>query len=170
MGSLGQPNAAWAGDRGEADPQLRELFAAAEGQDGYLQAVAAACSARFLLPVVATGDDSGDGPNPEREAEVQAVMLADASGRLALPAFTGMDSLTAWRADARPVPCRLDELASAALSQAAAALLLDLAGPHPLVIEGDLLDQLAQGHRLVRVVGGWGWLFAADSSESGGAS
>lgn len=150
--------------------QLRELFSAAADQDGYLQAVAAACSARFLLPVVATGDDSGTGPNPEREAEVQAVLLQDAGGRLALPAFTGIDSLRAWRADARPVPCRLDELATAALTQGATVLLLDLAGPHSLVIEAELLEQLAQGHRLVRLEGGWGWLFAADSSESGESS
>ena len=42
---------------------------------------------------------------------------AAADGRTALPAFTGLDALTAWKADARPVPCRLDELAASAVEQ-----------------------------------------------------
>lgn len=181
MGTLGQPNAAWAGDRGDPDPELRALFAVAGDHEGYLKAVAAACSARFLLPVVAQGDEGGADPrepgepsprtgrtvsDPERHAELSAVMLQASDGRTALPAFTGLDALLAWRPDARPVPCRLDELAASALQQGAVAVLVDIAGPAPLVVEGDLLAELARGHRLVRLPdGGWGWLYA-DSSES----
>ncbi|MCB0911339.1 MAG: SseB family protein [Propionibacteriaceae bacterium] len=167
MATLGTSNAAWAGDRGEPDPQVRALLAAASDHEGYLTAVAALCTARFLLPVVALGDDGGDGPDPDRHAELQAVMLERADGRRALPAFTGVDTLAGWRPDARPVPCRLDELAAAAVEQDAEAVLVDLAGPHPLVVEGDLLAELARGRRLVRLDdGGWAWLFS-DLSESG---
>lgn len=168
MATLSSSSAAWAGDRGEPDPQVRALLAAASDHEGYLSAVAALCTARFLLPVIALGDDGGDGPDPDRHAELQAAMLQRADGRRALPAFTGIDTLMAWRPDARPVPCRLDELAVAAVEQDAEAILVDLAGPHPLVVEGDLLAELARGRRLVRLEdGGWGWLYAADSDSEG---
>jgi hypothetical protein len=167
MSSLGRPSAAYAGDRGEPDPELRSLLADAAGQSGYLRAVAALCTARFLLPVVALGEDGGDGPVPDRHAELQAVQLQASDGSVAVPAFTGLDALAAWRPDARPVPCRLDEIAVAAAEQGAIAILVDLAGPSPLVIEGELLAQLARGRRLVELPdGAWGWLYA-DLSESG---
>jgi hypothetical protein len=160
VSTLGRPSAAYAGDRGEPDPEVRALLAEAGERDGYLRAVAALCTARFLLPVVALGDDSGDGPDPDRHAELQAVHLKAADGRVALAAFTGLDALAAWRPDARPVPCRLDEVAEAAVQQDAVAILVDIAGPSPLVIEGELLAQLAARRRLVELPdGGWGWLF-----------
>lgn len=165
MSTLGRPSAAYSGDRGDPDPQLRALLAGAGDHEGYLTAVAALCTARFLLPVVAVGDDGGDGPDPTRHAQLQAAQLVAADGRTALPAFTGLDALTAWKADARPVPCRLDELAASAVEQGSVAVLVDVAGPHPLVIEGELLAELARGRRVVRLDdGGWGWLYAADSS------
>jgi hypothetical protein len=37
-------------------------------------------------------------------------------------------------------------------------VLIDIAGPHVLVIEGDVLDELAAGHRLVELSDGeFGW-------------
>ena len=58
------------------------------------------------------GDDGGAGPDPDRHAEMRAVQLAAPDGSTGLPAFTGLDALLRWRPDARPVPCRLDELAA----------------------------------------------------------
>lgn len=166
MSTLGRPSADWAGDRGDPDPAVRAALAGAGDHEGYLRAVAALCTARFLLPVVALGHDGGEGPDPDRHAELQVVVVQSPDGASALPAFTGLDALLAWRADARPVPCRLDELAGAALEQGAVAVLVDVAGPAPLVIEGDLLAELARGHRLVPLDdGGWAWLYA-ELSES----
>ncbi len=166
MSTLGTASADYAGDRGDPDPALRAVLATAGGQAGYLRAVAELCTARFLLPVVALGDDGGDGPVPDRHAELRAVQLRAADGTLAMPAFTGLDALSAWRADARPVPCRLDEVAAAAVEAGAVAVLVDLAGPSPLVIEGELLAQLASGRRLVELPdGSWGWLYADSSPE-----
>lgn len=169
--SLGRPSQAYAGDLGEPDAQLRELLRLAERtREDYLRAVAGLCTARFLLPVVAVGDDGGDAPDPDRHAEMRAVMLATADGT-GVPVFTGLDALTAWKPHARPVPCRLDEVAATAVETAAVAILIDLAGPAPLVIEAGLIAELARGHRLVELTGGeWGWLYARpDSSEDGSA-
>lgn len=180
MSAPGEPSAAYAGDRGEPDAAVRALLASArKTHEDYLSAVAALCTTRFLLPIVAVGPDGRDllagveriePEHPERETpldhktELVAVTLAAPDGRSGLPVFTGLDALVAWQPDARPSLCRLDEVAATALDHGASAILVDLAGPHPLVIEGELIAQLAQSRRLVRLDdGGWGWLFAADS-------
>ncbi len=162
MSTLGRPSAAYDGDRGEPDPTVRALVAAADrDREAYLRAVAALCTTRFLLPIVAVGDDGGAGPDPDRHAEMRAVQLAAPDGSTGLPAFTGLDALLRWRPDARPVPCRLDELAVTAAEQRSAAILIDIAGPHPLVIEAGLIAELARGRRLVELDdGGWGWMYA----------
>lgn len=173
MRSLGQPNAAYAGDRGDADPETRTAlrhvsqFGAGE-PNVYLQAVAALCASRLLLPIVASGDDSGASPDPNRPAEMAAVLLTSVSGETGVLAFTGLDALTAWNPAARPVPCTLDDVAATALETGSSAVVVDVAGPHPLIIEQPLVGELAAGRRLVRLSdGGWGWLSRQiDSSES----
>ena len=161
--TLGQPNAAWAGDRGEPDEHVRAMLATAAGsgdQDNYLSAVAALCGARLLLPVVADGDESSDGPDPDRHAELAAVLMTSAAGRSGVLAFTGADSLRAFDPRARPVPCTLDTVAATAQEVGAAALVIDVAGPYSLVIEAPLIDSFAAGNRLIALNDGWGWLSA----------
>jgi SseB protein N-terminal domain len=169
---LAQPSAAYAGDRGEPDPEVRALLAVAgRSRDEYLRAVAGLCTARFLLPIVAVGDDGGDGPDPERHAEMRAVLLTTGDGTTGLPVFTGLDAFTAWKPDARPVPCRLDEVAATAVEAGAVAVLVDVAGPSPLVIEDGLVAELADARRLVELDGGgWGWLFSPPDSSPGGSA
>ena len=168
MSTLGQASAAYAGDRGEPDAAVRALLAVAgENRESYLRAIVALCTARFLLPIVAVGEDGGAGPDPERHAEMRSIQLASPDGTTGLPVFTGLDALSGWKSDARPVPCRLDEVAATAAEQGAAAILIDVAGPHPFVIEAALIAELARGRRLIELDGGgWGWLYAEpDSSQ-----
>lgn len=168
MSPLGGSNQDYAGDRGEPDAALRVLLSqAGDGRDEYLRAIAELCTARFLLPIMAVGDDGGSGPVPGRHAEMRAVQLATADGKRGLLVFTGLDSFTAWKPDARPVPCRLDEVASTAAETGAVAILVDLAGPSPLVIESGLIGELASGRRLVTLDdGAWGWLSLARSADA----
>ena len=151
-------------DDGQASATTREALAASAAAGSpadYLRAVAALCLDRVLVPVVATATRLGrttGGLTGDKEAEMAVVLLQTRDGRRAMLAFTGMDSLQAWDATARPVPVTLDLASQAAVADGAAALLVDFAGPHPLVIEGDVLAELAQGHRLVEVGGGqFGW-------------
>jgi hypothetical protein len=160
--TLAQPSAAFLGDRGDPDPAVRALIADA-GSDlptSYLRAVVGLCGARLLLPVVATGDDSSDGPDPDRHADLAAVSIKAPDGRRALLAFTGIDAVVAWEPRARPVPATLDDVAATVLETGDDALLVDPAGPVPFVIGDDLIAQLAQGRRLVELDdGGFGWAF-----------
>ena len=82
MKTLGQVNAAWAGDRGEPDADVRAALAAsgAGDPDAYLAAVAALCGARLLLPIVADGDEFGAGPDPDHGEPAPGGEPADRTG------------------------------------------------------------------------------------------
>lgn len=157
------------GDDGTADPQVRQdLGTALSGKpEDYLGAIATLCSSRLLVPVTATataeaavhaGGSVDRLLTVDKEADMAVVMLQAADGRRAMLGFTGMDSLGTWDASARPVPVTVDTVARTARQEGAAAVIVDIEGPHPLVLDGEVLDQLAQGHRLVRVDEGFGWL------------
>ena len=160
MKHLSQPNAAWLDDDGSPDPWVRGRLAEAHGQQGYLRAVVALGGARLLLPIVASGDESMDGPDPDRHAEMAAVTLEHPELGRALIAFSGLDALKAWNPQARPVPCTLDDLAATVEQVGAALLVIDPAGPHPLTVMDDLIGELARGRRLVELDDGtFGWAF-----------
>jgi hypothetical protein len=92
---------------------------------------------------------------------MSVVTLQAQDGRRALLAFTGLDALQGWRADARPVPVTVDQAAQTAQNEDLAAVLIDVAGPHALVIEGEVLKELAAGHRLVELSDAdFGWVTA----------
>ena len=157
------------GDDGLADPAARRALAAAVREPGtttYLRAVVALCTTRVLVPVVATATRVGTtagGLSSDKEADMSVVMLETPDGRRALLGFTGLDALKAWRADARPVPVTLDLAAKTARAEQVGTVLVDVAGPHPLVIDGEVLDALAVGHRLVEVAPEeFGWAVPVD--------
>lgn len=143
------------GDDGLADPRARRALAAAVREPSptsYLRAVAALCETRVLVPVVATATRLGEtvgGLASDKEAEMSVVLLQAADGRRALLGFTGLDALQTWQAGARPVPVTLDLAARTAQSENVSTVLVDVAGPHPLAIDGEVLAALAAGHRLV---------------------
>lgn len=160
------------GDDGRADPAVRARMATAAASaktDDYLRAVAELCTVRLLVPVVATTTVSGKttgGLTSDKEAEMAVVLLQAPDGSRAMVAFTGMDSLTDWNPNARPVPVTLDLAAASARQEQAEALLIDVNGPHSLGIDGEVLDQLAQGHRLVDLGRGeFGWAVEENRAE-----
>ena len=83
---------------------------------------------------------------------MSAVKLVNEHGEFLL-AFTGLDSMQLWNADARPVPCTLDELCATVQESGAAQLLIDVAGPTSLVIAGEALNLLAQGYAVAEFEG-----------------
>lgn len=154
----------FAGDDGRPSAATREALAASEesaAPAAYLRAVAVLCGDRLLVPVVARAialQPAAGGRVSDKEAEMSVVSLAAPDGRRGLLIFTGIDALQSWDPAARPVPVTLDVAASAAVADGGSALLVDVAGPHPLVIDTEVLARLAAGHRLVELSdGSFGW-------------
>jgi len=154
-------------DDGAADPRLAAaLSRLADGTGSYSDAVAALVHARLLVPVVAVLGEV-DEHGADKSSDMATVLIRGADGRHALLAFTSTDTLQAWRADARPVPVGAADAAKAAIQEGADALLVDVAGPTKLVVEGDNLKALAAGWQLAAIAHSDGttraaWLKPAD--------
>jgi hypothetical protein len=146
-GSLGRGRSlaapAFPQDDGTADPQVR---AALQGlAAGELDAVTVARrlrDARLLASVVAVLDER-DEAGGDKSSHMAVVSMVNADGEKGLLAFTGVDSLAAWNADARPVPSLGRDAARAALDDGAVAIVLDVAGPQAAVLGGAALLALA---------------------------
>jgi hypothetical protein len=134
-----------AGDTGGADPAVTAALAAYAAREATEHAVLTAVAAsRLLVPVVAVlAEANADGT--EKETEMALPTLIGKDGRKAVIAFTGTDALKRWRADARPVPVPAARLWPAVAAEEADAVVIDVAGPVPLVVEGARLRALANG-------------------------
>ncbi|MEV0197573.1 SseB family protein [Nonomuraea sp. NPDC050691] len=134
-------------DDGRAAPALAAVLASyQEGTAGAADVLAALTGARLLVPVVAllTESEVGEhGLRQEKESEMALPKLVGKDGREAVLAFTGTDALTRWRPDARPVQATTPQVCQAATHERAAAVVVDVAGPVPFVIEGEVLEALA---------------------------
>lgn len=156
------PDPGFAGDDGAADPAV---VAALEGyraaRTSYVDALAVLQHCRVLVPVVAVlGEVSYDdqGLAHDKSSDMATVLTTGPDGRRGLLAFTGTAAFTTWDPQARPVPVGLADAARAALQDGASALVVDLAGPVPFVVEEAALRALAAGQVLVRLAdGGWAW-------------
>jgi hypothetical protein len=144
------------GDRGAADPLLTAALAAYQvGQGSEQAALTALAAARLLVPVIAvlghgaaTDGAATDGaptaPRGDKDSEMVLPTLIGRDGRPAVLAFTGLDALARWRPDARPVPAEADRVWRAAVADGC-AVVIDVAGPVPLAVEGARLAALAAG-------------------------
>jgi hypothetical protein len=133
-----------AGDTGEADPAVIAVLAAyAAGEATELAALTVVAASRLLVPVVAVlAEANADGT--EKETEMALPTLIGNDGRAAVIAFTSTGTLRSWRTDARPVPVTAPRLWAAAATEAD-AVVVDVAGPVPIIVEGARLRALANG-------------------------
>lgn len=130
------------GDNGEADPAVTgALDAYARGTGSEHDALTAIAGSRLLVPVVAVLTQTTEA-GTEKESDMALPTLIGNDGRKAVIAFTGTETLRRWRAEARPVPAPAPRVCQAALAEAD-ALVIDVAGPAPLVLEGARLRALA---------------------------
>lgn len=162
------PDPGFAGDDGSTDPALAEALATyAQDPAGRHHATLAVLQdRRLLVPVVAVlGEVEYDdhGLAHDKTSDMATVLMTGKDGRLALLSFTGTRSMERWDPQARPVPVTARQAAEAAVHDDAAALLVDVAGPVLLVVEGSDLRSLAEGYRLVEAAGGWAWARVSDA-------
>jgi hypothetical protein len=80
----------------------------------------------------------------EKASEVALPSIIGRDGRPALPAFTCLDAVRRWRPAARPVPVPALGVWQSAV-QESSAVVIDIAGPVPLAIDGSRLAALAAG-------------------------
>ena len=133
------------GDDGTADPAVRAALAAyAAGQGSEHAALTALARSRLLVPVVAVpgeADEDGSG----KSTEMALPTLVGRDGRRAVLAFTCLDALKQWRSDARPVPVPAASAWLAGTQDDASAVVIDVAGPVTLAVDGARLAALAAG-------------------------
>lgn len=145
-----------ADDDGSADPRViatlqrfRSLEltdpARAAAQSEVIDAVA---SSRLLMPLIAEAGETGVGPNGlvvDKTQELALVTVAGPDGQKVLPAFTSVDAMRAWRADARPVPVEARRAALAAVAEGIAWLVLDPQNSTEFVIRRPAIASIAKG-------------------------
>ncbi|WP_037606553.1 SseB family protein [Streptacidiphilus rugosus] len=145
------PDPGFAGDDGSAEPELAAALAAyaAERTPETEEAVLALlATARLMVPIVAVlGEVETDehGHRHEKTSDMAVPTIQTPDGRKGLPAFTSIDALARWRADARPAPVPAPQAVQAAWSEGADALLIDLAGPVFFELRGAALRAVAEG-------------------------
>lgn len=123
------------GDDGAADPEL----AAALTAGGAARIGLAMLHARLLVPVVAVRTDG--------EADMAVPALVGGDGRRALPVFSCVETLLAWRPDGRPVPMAGTRVLAAAPAEGYDGVVLDVAGPVSHTLQGRDLHALATAAR-----------------------
>jgi SseB protein N-terminal domain len=171
-GHLNPAGQQFRGDRGGADPLLTAALAAYHvGQGSEQAALGALAAARLLVPVIAeqshkdqsdkdqsdkdqsdkdqsdkdqSDKDQSHKDQGDKDTEMVLPTLIGRDGRPAVLAFTGLDALARWRPDARPVPAEADRVWRAAVADGC-AVVIDVAGPVPLAVEGARLAALAAG-------------------------
>ena len=165
------PDPGFAGDDGTAAPEVVAALAA-YGQDPARDsgpAIAVLQHARVLVPVVAVlGEVEHDerGLARDKTSDMATVLMKRRDGRAGLLAFTSLDTLRRWRRDARPVPVTARDAARAAVQEGADALVVDVAGPVVLAVEGDELRALAEGFLLQEVSGRHLWMKPVDPAAA----
>jgi hypothetical protein len=153
-------------DHGSAEPRVAAALAAfGSGQGSEHAALTALASSRLLVPIVAVaagsdgepqspghsrpgGEPQGSGDTRpdggDSGAEMSLPTLVGRDGRRAIPAFTCSQALAMWRQQARPVPEPAAQVWRAA-AEDACAVIVDVAGPVPIAIDGARLAALADG-------------------------
>ncbi|MGD8150107.1 SseB family protein [Ornithinimicrobium sp. Y1694] len=113
-------------DTGAADARLAELLAQPDPDPREL--VAAVAAARLIVPIVAVPSeiDDSSGIPVDAVSDMASVTLEGPDGERALPAFTSTETLSAWNADARPVPVTAQRAALAAVQEGCHVIPLDL--------------------------------------------
>ncbi len=134
----------FAGDDGSADVELARTLL---GEIRLTAVIDALRGRRLLVPLLAELGESEIGPHGQKvdkSADLSIVAVATPDGKTAIPAFSSLSAMQAWRSDARPVPVAVEKLAVAAVGEGHERVILDPATA-AVGIRRPALAALAQG-------------------------
>jgi SseB protein N-terminal domain len=155
---LSSGDARFSADDGSAEPAVAAALAAfAAGTGSEHAALLALAGGRLLVPVVAApvpddgaaevgaaGVGAAEVDAAEKTSEMSIPTLMGHDGRAAVPVFTCLAAMNRWQPGARPVPVDAVSVWRSAVSDSC-AVVLDVAGPVPLAVDGARLAALAAG-------------------------
>lgn len=136
-------------DNGEADPELlKALLDFKSASSNQIEVLDAFANARVLIPLIAALGETGEGAHGhkvDKSAELSIVSVRTPDNQIALPAFTSVQSMLRWNAQARPVPNNGRTVALAAVSEGNTRIVLDPGSETEFVIRRPALEAVAQG-------------------------
>jgi len=145
------PSSPFAGDDGSADPAVAAALTAYGAGTGPLAAVVEALAGtRVLVPVLAELEEAdvvvhdGHEHTVDKEASAGIVALRTPDGRTALPVFSSVAAMAAWRPDARPVPSDVARAALSVVSEGWDVVVVDPGGPVTALVPRPAVWALAQ--------------------------
>ena len=157
------PSSPFAADDGSADPRVAAALGAyGAGTAPLADVVGALAGTRVLVPVLAelevagVVEHGGHGHVVDKEASAGIVALRAPDGRTALPVFSDVAAMHAWRADARPVPTDVQRAALSAVTEGWEVLVVDPGGPVTVLLPRPAVWALAQAERWHPAVVGTG--------------
>lgn len=104
-----------------------ELLAARQ-----LDVLRAVATSRFLIPLLTEAGDVGvtpEGRTVEKTQELSIVTVAGPDGRRVMPAFSSVEAMQRWNADARPIPVPGPQLVLAAAQEETDLVVIDAGSP-----------------------------------------
>ena len=138
-----------AGDDGSAPERLIEAVGRLRaGEVGIQDVVAVLHEERLLVPLVAEAGDEGVGPygqKVDKTQELSIVTVEGPDGRAVLPAFSSVEAMQRWDAQARPIPIQASRIALAAASEGTPLVVVDPGSETQLVVRRPALPALATG-------------------------
>ncbi len=148
------PTSPFAHDDGTADPAVTAVLAEhAAGRADVADVLTVLAEARLLVAILPHGREQAPTDEASRAAYdpgasgAAVVGVAAGDGRAAMPVFSSVAALAAWRADARPVPTPARQAAQGALAEGWPVLVLDPAGPVTVRLPRPAVVALAEGGR-----------------------
>ena len=136
-------------DDGSADPALlAALTEFSTGSDDQVPVVEAVRGARLLVPLLAHAGELGETPDGRTVDKTQELSIATVrapDGRAVLPAFSSVQTMSAWNPRARPVPAVGPRIALAAAGEQTELVVVDPTSPTEFVLRRAVLKALATG-------------------------
>ena len=135
-------------DDGSAPEKLIEAIRRFHAGDlGEADVVDAVRESRLLVPLVAHLGEAGTndhGVLVDKSQELSVVTVEGPDGRTVQPAFTSVEAMSKWNAQARPIPVAAPRVALAAASEGTDLVVVDPLSPTEFVLRRPALWAIAQ--------------------------